>query len=46
MKNTIKYLWKQIDWNVVQVIVLVGMVPAMILFGALFYPLFTPNYGK
>jgi hypothetical protein len=41
-----KHFLKQIDWNVVQVIILVGLVPAMILIGALFFPLFTPNYGK
>jgi len=39
----IKYLWKQIDWEVVQILVLVGMVPTMIIVGALF-PSFLATY--
>lgn len=41
---TVKYYWKRIDWTVVQVIVLVGMLPAMLIFGALFFPLFSAKY--
>lgn len=41
---TIKYYWKRIDWSVIQVIVLVGMLPAMLIFGALFFPLFSAKY--
>ncbi len=42
----IKYYWKKIDWNVVAVVMLVGMVPAMLIIGALFFPLFTSYYGE
>ena len=31
---------KKIDWDVVQAIVLVGMLPAMLVFGAIFPTLF------
>ncbi len=44
--DTIKYYWKRIDWNVVTVVMLVGMVPAMLIIGALFFPLFTSYYGE
>lgn len=39
----IKYLWKRIDWEVVQIVALVGTVPVMLLIGALF-PSFLANY--
>jgi hypothetical protein len=35
---------KKFDWEVIQVILIVGTLPAMLLIGALFYPLFSPNY--
>jgi hypothetical protein len=40
----IKYYWKRIDWNVVLVAVMVGMLPVMLIFGALFFPLFSAKY--
>jgi hypothetical protein len=40
----IKYLWKKIDWTVVQVVILVGMLPVMLVIGALFYQLFSAKY--
>ncbi len=40
----IKYLWKKIDWTVVQVVVLVGMLPAMLIIGAVFFQLFSAKY--
>jgi hypothetical protein len=39
----IKYLWKRIDWEVVQIVALVGTVPVMLLIGALF-PSLLANY--
>lgn len=44
LTGTTKDLWRRIDWDVVQIIVLVGMVPAMILIGALFPAFLTPYY--
>lgn len=41
----IKYLWKQIDWELVQILVLVGMLPTMLIIGALFPAFLTPYYG-
>ena len=46
LKNIIKYYKKQIDWNVIQVIALVGLVPAMLIIGAIFFPFFTSYYGR
>jgi hypothetical protein len=46
LKNIFKYYKKQIDWNVVQVIVLVGIVPAMLIIGAIFFPLLTSYYSR
>ena len=40
----IKYLWKKIDWTVVQIVVLIGVLPAMLVIGTLFYQLFSANY--
>jgi hypothetical protein len=44
--RAIKYLWRRIDWNVVQVIVLVGLVPAWLIIGAIFFPIFTSYYSR
>jgi hypothetical protein len=46
LKNILKYYKKQIDWNVVQVIALVGLVPAMLIIGAIFFPLLTSYYSR
>lgn len=46
MKNIVKHLWKQIDWNVVLVIVLVGLVPSWLVIGAIFFPMLTSYYGR
>lgn len=43
LSTTTKHLWKSIDWDVVQILVLVGMVPAMLIIGALF-PSLLANY--
>ena len=43
LSTTTKHLWKKIDWDVVQILVLVGMVPTMLIIGALF-PSFLANY--
>lgn len=43
LSTTTKHLWKSIDWDVVQILVLVGMVPAMLIIGA-FFPSFLANY--
>lgn len=39
-------LMSRIDWELLQIIVLVGFIPGMILLGGIFYDLFTPNYAK
>lgn len=36
----------RIDWELIQIIVLIGFIPGMILLGGIFYDLFTPNYAK
>jgi hypothetical protein len=46
LKNILNYYKKQIDWNVVQVIALVGLVPAMLIIGAIFFPFFTSYYSR
>lgn len=46
LKNIFKYYRKQIDWNVVQVIALVGLVPAMLIIGAIFFPFLTSYYSR
>jgi len=46
LKNIFKYYKKQIDWNVVQVIALVGLVPAMLIIGAIFFPFLTSYYSR
>ena len=43
LNGLIKHYWKKIDWTVVQILILVGMVPTMIIVGALF-PSFLANY--
>lgn len=35
---------KKFDWEVVQIIFIVGTLPAMLVIGALFYPLFSSKY--
>lgn len=40
----IKHYLKKIDWNVVQVLALVGMLPAMLVIGAVFFELFSAKY--
>jgi hypothetical protein len=42
----IKYYWKRIDWTVVQVVALIGLVPAMLIIGAIFFPVLTSYYGR
>ncbi len=42
----IKYYWKKIDWDVITVIALVGIVPVMLIIGALFFPLLTSYYNR
>lgn len=44
LAGMIKHYWKKIDWTVVQILILVGMVPMMILIGALFPAFLTPYY--
>ena len=44
LTGMIKHYWNKIDWTVVQILVLVGMVPTMILIGALFPAFLTPYY--
>lgn len=46
MRDTIKYLWKQIDWDVVQVIFIVGLIPSWLIIGAIFFPIFTSYYSR
>jgi hypothetical protein len=46
LKNILKYYKQQIDWNIVQVIVLIGMVPAMLVIGAIFFPFLTSYYSR
>jgi len=43
--KVIKKIIKSIDWDLVQVVIIVGTVPIMLIVGALFYPFFTPNYS-
>jgi len=38
-----KRFWQKIDWEVVQILVLVGMLPTMLIVGAMF-PSFLANY--
>lgn len=38
------FLGKKIDWDLIQIVVLVATVPVMILAGALLPSLFTPAY--
>lgn len=38
-----KRFWQKIDWEVVQILVLVGMLPTMLIVGALF-PSLLANY--
>lgn len=43
LTGTIKHYWKKIDWELVQILALVGMLPTMLIIGALF-PSFLANY--
>lgn len=36
LTGMIKHYWKKIDWELVQILVLVGMLPTMLIVGALF----------
>lgn len=44
LAGLIKHYWKKIDWDVVQILLLVGMVPLMIIIGGIFFRFFTPYY--
>ena len=44
--SEVKYYWKRIDWGIVQVVFIVGTVPAMLIIGAIFFPFFTSYYGR
>lgn len=44
LKSSAKYYWKKIDWDVVQILLLVGTIPLMIIIGGIFFRFFTPYY--
>lgn len=44
--SVVKYYWKRVDWDIVKVAFIVGTVPAMLIIGAIFFPLFTSYYGR
>ena len=46
LTGLIKRYWKKIDWDVVQILIIVGIVPIMIVIGGLFFWFFTPYYTK
>lgn len=44
LPGMIKHYWGKIDWELVQILVLVGMLPTMLIVGALFPSFLTPYY--
>lgn len=43
--KVIKKITQSVDWDLVQIVFIVGTIPTMIVVGAIFPALFTPNYG-